>query len=58
MLCLLYFPILTFASILTGGARASEIALVTYILVGLAAIFGITSAIIPRIRTRATDAAE
>jgi putative membrane protein len=58
MLGLLYFPILSFADFLVGGQRASEFALITYVLVGLAAIFGLTSALYPRIRTRGTDAAE
>ncbi|HUI86945.1 MAG TPA: DUF373 family protein [Nitrososphaerales archaeon] len=52
MLALLYFPILTFAAFLVGGTRASEIELISYVLVGLAAIFGLTSLIYPRIRTR------
>jgi len=52
MLALLYFPLVTFAAFLVGGARAQEIALISYVLVGLAFIFGLTSIIYPRIRTR------
>jgi hypothetical protein len=52
MLALLYFPVLTFADFLVGGTRASEIALISYVLVGLAVIFGLTSVLYPRIRTR------
>jgi len=52
MLALLYFPILTFAAFLVGGTRVQEIELISYVLVGLAAIFGITSIVYPRIRTR------
>ena len=52
MLALLYFPILTFAAFLVGGTRVQEIELISYVLVGLAAIFGITSIVYPRMRTR------
>ena len=58
MLALLYFPILTFATFLVGGARESTILLISYVLVGLALIFGLTSIVYPRIRTRGSAAAE
>ncbi|HXW37367.1 MAG TPA: DUF373 family protein [Nitrososphaerales archaeon] len=58
MVVLLYYPVGTFASILIGAQRESDILLVSYILLGLAVIFGLTTVIVPRVRTRATVAAE
>lgn len=52
MLALLYFPIDTFSTFLIGGQRESTILLVSYILVGLAIIFGVTVTIYERIRAR------
>ena len=58
MLALLYFPILTFAAFLVGGTRESTILLISYVLVGLALIFGLTTVVYPRIRTRGSVATE
>lgn len=58
MLALLYFPIDTFAAFLIGGERASTILLISYVLVGLAFIFGLTSIIVPRVRTKSSVATE
>jgi putative membrane protein len=58
LLVLLYYPIQTFATILTGGQRGAPLLLVSYILLGLAIIFGITAIVVPRVRTRASVAAE
>jgi putative membrane protein len=58
MLALLYFPIGTFATFLINRQRASEILLISYVLLGLALIFGVTSVLYPRIRTRTSGAPE
>jgi putative membrane protein len=58
LLALLYFPVDTFAVFLVGGARASTALLVSDVLVGLAIIFGLTSVVVPRIRTRGSGATE
>lgn len=58
VLMLLYFPVLTFATFLVGGQRASEIALISYVLLGLAVIFGLTSIVYPKIRTRGGEVTE
>jgi putative membrane protein len=53
MLGILYFPLLTFSQFLVSGTAQAEFLLVSYVLIGLAAIFALTSAIYPRVRTRA-----
>jgi putative membrane protein len=58
MLVLLYFPVNTFSLFLIGGTGPSTILLVSYILVGLAAIFGLTVFIYPRVRIRPTQERE
>ena len=52
MLALLYLPMDLFSTFLIGGQRESTILLISYILVGLAVIFGVTSTIYSRIRTK------
>ena len=54
MLALLYLPMDIFSTFLIGGQRESTILLISYVLVGLAVIFGITSTLYGRIRTRAS----
>jgi len=53
MLALLYFPVTTFSAFLIHGQSQSTILLVSYALVGLAMIFGLTVAVYPRVRVRA-----
>ena len=53
MLGILYFPLLTFSQFLESGTAEATFLLVSYVLIGLAAIFALTSAIYPRVRTRA-----
>ncbi|MDG6909504.1 MAG: DUF373 family protein [Nitrososphaerota archaeon] len=53
MLGILYFPLLTFSQFLVSGTTEATFLLVSYVLIGLAAIFALTSAIYPRVRTRA-----
>jgi len=52
MLALLYLPIDLFSTFLIGGQRESTILLISYILVGLAVIFGVTSTIYSRLKLR------
>lgn len=58
MLGLLYFPMDTFSTFLIGGQRESTILLVSYVLFGLAVIFGVTSTVYGRVRTRSSMAKE
>ncbi|HKT22676.1 MAG TPA: DUF373 family protein, partial [Nitrososphaerales archaeon] len=53
ILGILYFPLLTFSEFLVSGTAEATFLLVSYVLIGLAAIFALTSAIYPRVRTRA-----
>ncbi len=54
MLAILYFPFRTFSVFLENpGATEAPFLLVSYVLIGLAAIFALTVAIYPRVRTRA-----
>jgi putative membrane protein len=53
MLAILYFPVRTFSSFLVNGSEQATFFLVSYILLGLAAIFVLTITIYPRVRTRA-----
>ena len=53
MLAILYFPVRTFSSFLVSGSEQATFFLVSYILLGLAAIFVLTITIYPRVRTRA-----
>lgn len=52
MLAILYFPIQTFSVYLISGTAQSTFLLISAVLLGLAAIFALTSAIYPRLRTR------
>ena len=53
MLAMLYLPVLTFSDFLVNGNEAATFALISYILLGLAAVFILTITIYPRVRTRA-----
>jgi putative membrane protein len=53
MLTLFYLPMWTFSQFLIGASAAeSTVLLISYILLGLAAIFALTTAIYPRVRTK------
>jgi len=52
MLALLYLPVKTFSQFLINGTAESTFLLISYILLGLAAIFALTTAIYPRVRTK------
>lgn len=54
LLAILYLPVWTFSNFLKSGSAEYTFLLISYILAGLAAIFVLTSAIYPRVRTRAT----
>jgi putative membrane protein len=58
MLALLYFPVNTFSAFLIHGQSQSTILLISYALVGLAMIFGLTVAVYPRVRVRAVPERE
>jgi putative membrane protein len=52
MLAMLYLPVLTFSDFLVSGTEAATFALISYILLGLVAVFILTITIYPRVRTR------
>ena len=52
MLVILYLPLQTFSAYLVSGNAQSVFLLVSAVLVGLAAIFALTTAIYPRVRIR------
>jgi putative membrane protein len=52
MLALLYFPVSTFSSFLIQGGAQATFLLISYVLLGLAAIFALTVTIYPRVRTK------
>jgi len=52
MLALLYLPVDTFSSFLINGTAETTFLLISYVLIGLAAIFALTMAIYPRVRAR------
>lgn len=54
MLAILYFPLRTFSDFLVSGTAVSSFLLISAVLIGLAAIFAVTTAIYPRVRTRGT----
>ena len=56
MLGILYFPVQTFSDFLISGTTQATFLLISYILIGLAALFALTVAIYPRVRTRSTAA--
>ncbi len=55
MLALFYLPVQTFSVYLIGGTAASSFLLISYVLMGLAAIFALTTTIYPRVRARPID---
>ncbi len=52
MLAILYFPVRIFSDFLVNGTAEATFFLISYILLGLAAIFLLTITIYPRVRTR------
>lgn len=52
MLAILYFPVLTFSNFLVQGTSEATLFLISYILLGLAAIFVLTITIYPRVRSK------
>ncbi len=58
MLGILYFPVRTFSDFLVNGTQEASFFLISYVLLGLAAIFVLTITIYPRVRTRALTDAE
>jgi putative membrane protein len=54
MLGILYFPFRTFSDFLVSGRAESSFLLISYVMIGLAAMFALTTAIYPRVRTRAS----
>ncbi len=52
MLGVLFFPVRTFSDFLVNGTAEATFFLISYILLGLAAIFVLTITIYPRVRTR------
>lgn len=58
MLGLLYLPMQTFSSFLIGGQRESTILLVSYVLFGLAIIFGLSTVIYGKLKQRQSSAGE
>jgi len=58
LLAILYLPVWTFSNFLKSGSAEYTYLLISYILAGLATIFILTSAIYPRVRTRATTTSE
>lgn len=58
MLGILYFPLLTFSNFLVRGTSEATFFLISYILLGLAAIFVLTITIYPRVRPKTTTADE
>jgi putative membrane protein len=58
LLAILYLPVWTFSNFLKSGSAEYTYLLISYVLGGLAAIFVLTSAIYPRVRTRVTPSSE
>jgi putative membrane protein len=52
MLGLLYFPVNTFSTFLVQGGAEESFLLISYVLLGLAAIFALTVTIYPRVRPK------
>jgi putative membrane protein len=52
MLAMLYFPVLTFSDFLISGTAEATFLLISYILLGLVAVFVLTITIYPRVRAR------
>ncbi|MBI3840424.1 MAG: DUF373 family protein [Thaumarchaeota archaeon] len=53
MLAILYLPVRTFSEFLIRGTTESTFLLISYVLIGLAAIFALTTTIYPRVRPKA-----
>jgi putative membrane protein len=58
MLAILYLPVWTFSNFLKSGSAEYTYLLISYVLIGLAAIFILTSAIYPRVRTRVAPSSD
>lgn len=58
MLAMLYFPVRTFSDFLVSGTEEATFFLVSYILLGLVAVFVLTITIYPRVRPKAQADAE
>ncbi len=58
MLGFLYIPVQTFSVFLIEGTPASSFLLISYVLIGLAAIFALTTIIYPRVRTKGSPERE
>jgi len=58
MLAMLYFPVRTFSDFLVKGTSEATFFLISYILLGLVAVFVLTITIYPRVRTRAATETE
>jgi len=54
MLAMLYFPVRTFSDFLVNGTTEATFFLISYILLGLVAVFVLTITLYPRVRTRAS----
>jgi len=52
MLAMLYFPVRTFSGFLVNGTEEATFLLISYILLGLVAVFVLTITIYPRVRPR------
>ena len=52
MLAILYFPVLTFSDFLVRGTAEATFFLISYVLLGLAAIFVVTITVYPRVRPK------
>lgn len=52
ILALFYLPVKTFSQFLISGTAESSFLLISYVLLGLAAIFALTTAIYPRVRAK------
>jgi putative membrane protein len=58
MLAMLYFPVRTFSNFLVNGTAEATFFLISYILLGLVAVFVLTITIYPRVRARPTADSE
>jgi putative membrane protein len=58
MLAILYLPVRVFSNFLVSGTEEATFFLISFILIGLAAIFILTITVYPRVRTRPTPQAE
>jgi len=58
MLALLYLPVETFSSFLINGTAETTFLLISYVLIGMAAIFALTMAIYPRVRAKGSPERE